>query len=124
MIYVSVISLFVSFLLQGLMSRVLDFNIMSLSIFWTIYVVVNIVVLQQYFEYDKKFLIIIVAFGLLMDVVYSSTALLNVFVFVIIFYLNKFLTFFLPYNLLTVNLFAVISVFVYHIWQKRYQHHI
>ena len=115
MITVSIISLVFSFLLQGLMSNIFNFNIGSLSIFCTIYLVVNMVVLQQYFDYDKKYLIIISIFGLMMDIVYSSTALFNVFIFIGIFYLNKILTSFLPYNLLTINFFAIISVFFYHI---------
>ena len=31
-----------------------------------------------------------------------------------VFYINKGLNFFLPYNLLTVNLFSVVSMIVYH----------
>ena len=115
MIYVSVISLIFSFLFQGLMSNIFNFNIDSLSVFCTVYLVVNIVVLQQYFDYNKKFLIIISIFGLLIAIVYDGTALLNVFLFIAIFYLNKFLFFFLPYNLLTVNFFAIVSVLFYHI---------
>ena len=82
MITVSIISLVFSFLLQGLMSNIFNFNIGSLSVFCTIYLVVNMVVLQQYFDYDKKYLIIISIFGLMMDIVYSSTALFNVFIFI------------------------------------------
>ena len=86
MISVSIISLIFSFLFQGLMSNILDCNLNSLSIFCTVYLVVNIVVLQQYFDYDKKFLLIIFIFGLLMDIVYDGTALFNVFLFIGIFY--------------------------------------
>ena len=115
MILLSIISLAFSFFMQGLTSSLYNYNIGSLSIFCTIYLVVNLVVLQQYFEYDKKYLLIIAVFGLFMDIVYSGTLLLNVFLLIAIFYLNKVLTFFLPYNLLTVNFFSLISVFFYHI---------
>ena len=115
MVIISIVSLIVSFLLQGFMSNIFNFTISSLSIFSTIYLVVNIVVLKQYFEDDKKFLIIIIIFGLLMDIVYSDTVLFNVFIFIIIFYLNKFLSAFLPYNIMMINLFSLLSVTCYHL---------
>ena len=114
MIIISVLSLMVSFLLQGLMSNLFNYTINNLSLFSTIYVVVNLVVLLQYFEDDRKFFIFIIVVGLCMDIVYNGTAFVSVFILFLIFYINKLLTFFLPYNLFTVNLFSFISVIIYH----------
>ena len=115
MIIVSVISLIISFLLQGLISNFVPFTINNLFILSTVFVLVNFVVLQEYYEDDKKFIILIIIFGILMDIVYNSTSLLSVFIFLVIFYVNKGLNFLLPYNIMTVNLFSIISIIIYHI---------
>ena len=115
MMFISVISLIISFLLQGLMSNFFNYTINGLSIFSTVYLVANIVVLNQYFDDDKKFLILIIIFGLLVDIVYTDTVLLNVFLFTIIFYINKKISSFLPYNVMMVNLFSIISIITYHL---------
>ena len=115
MIVVSVISLVLSLLIQGIMSNLLGYTIDNISIFSTIYVLINIVVLQQYFDNDKKILLLIVIFGMLMDIVYSNTLIFTTSIFIIIFYLNKLLSSFLPYNAFTINVFSLLSVFIYHI---------
>ncbi len=115
MIIISVVSLIISFLLQGLSSNLFSYYFESISIFSTIYVLVNLVVLQEYYVDTKKFMILIVVVGLLMDIVYNSTAFLSVFVFAIIYYVNKGLKFSLPYNLVTVNLFSIVSIILYHL---------
>ena len=114
MIILSIISLIFSFLLQGIITNFISFNVNSLSIFSSVFVLVNLVVLQEYFESDKKFIILFLVFGLFMDIVYNSTVLISCFIFFAVFYINKGLNFFLPYNLLTVNLFSVVSMIVYH----------
>lgn len=115
MIIVSVISLIISFLIQGITSNLLGYTINNISLFCTVYVLINIVVLQQYFENDKKILLLIVIFGMLMDIVYSNTLIFTTCIFISIFYLNKLLSAFLPYNALTINVFSLLSVFMYHI---------
>ena len=72
-------------------------------------------VLQPYFESDKKFLILILIFGMLLDITYSNTFILCTCIFVAIFYFNKLLNFFFPYNLFTVNLFSILSMIIYHV---------
>lgn len=112
---VSIISLIISLLLQGGISNFLGYTISDLSIFSAVYVLINLIVIQQYFEDSKKNLIIIIVFGLLMDQVYTNTSILCACIFVLIFYFNKFLNFFLPYNLFTVNVFSLLSMIVYHL---------
>lgn len=115
MILLSVISLIISLLIQGLLSNFLGFTIENLSIFSANYVLINLIVLEQYYENDKKFLILLVIFGLLVDIVYSNTFIFCTCIYIFIFYINKLLRFYLPYNLLTVNLFSIISMIVYNI---------
>ena len=115
MIVLSVISLVISFFLQGLISNFCSFTINNLSLFSTLFVLANFVVLYEYYENNSKFIILLVIFGLLMDIVYNSTALISVFTFIVVFYVNRGLKFFLPYNFVTVNLFAIISLIIYHL---------
>lgn len=115
MIIVSIISLLFSLFFQGLISNFQSYTVYSLSIFSAVYMLLTLVVLQPYFESDKKFLILIIVFGILLDITYSNTFVLCTCIFLAIFYLNKLLNFFFPYNLFTVNLFAILSMIVYHI---------
>lgn len=115
MIIVSVISLLFSLLIQGLMSNFFEYTIDNLSIFSAVYVLINLVVLMPYFEDNKKILIILIIFGLLMDMVYSNTCIFCTCIFLVIFYFNKMLNFFFPSNLLTINIFSILSMIVYHV---------
>lgn len=115
MIILSVIIFLISFLLQGLISNVHNYTIIHMSIFSAIYLLLALVVLQPYFENDKKFITILLVFGILFDITYTNTFVLNTCIFIIIFYLNKFLNFIFPYNLFTVNMFALISMIVYNV---------
>ena len=112
MMILSIILLIISFLLQGLVSNFIGVNS---SIFYTIYVLISLLIIYPHFENKKKYLILLFIFGLLMDLVYTNTTLLNVSLFFIIYYFSRMFHFFLPYNLLTINISNVLSVFIYNI---------
>ena len=78
----------ISFLLDGLMSNYIPVNINELSYLTTIYSVISIVVIYNYFENEKKYLIIITILALLFDIVYTNTFPLNIIIFIAI-YINK-----------------------------------
>ena len=108
----SIILLIISFLLQGLVSNFIGVNS---SIFYTVYVLISLLIIYPHFENKKKYLILLFIFGLLMDLVYTNTTLLNVSLFFIIYYFSRMFHFFLPYNLLTINISNILSVFIYNI---------
>lgn len=112
MMILSIILLIISFLLQGLVSNFIGVNS---SIFYTIYVLISLLIIYPHFENKKKYLILLFIFGLLMDLVYTNTTLLNVSLFFIIYYFSRIFHFFLPYNLLTINISNILSVFIYNI---------
>lgn len=114
MMLVSVVSLIISFLLQGLMSNYVGYIYSNFSIFSTVFLLINFVVLQPYFVSDKKFLIIIIIFGLLFDITYSNTFILCTCIFVLVFYVNKALLFFFPSNIFTINILSILSIIIYH----------
>lgn len=115
MIIVCIVSLFISLLIQGLMSNFFGYTLDNLSIFSAVYVLINLVVIQQYFEDNKKNLIVVVIFGLLVDLVYNNTVLLSTCIFFVIYYLNKTFSLIFPYNLFTINIFSLVSMVVYHV---------
>ena len=114
MMPLSIISLIFSLLLQGLASNFLGYTLNEISIFSAIFLLITLIVLQPYFESDKKFLKLLIVFGLLYDITYSNTLILCTSIFIVIFYINKILNFFFPNNVFTINIFSIISMIIYH----------
>ena len=111
----SVISLIFSFLLQGFVSNFQSFTIDKINMFSSVFLLINFVVLYQYFENDKKFLLLVVIFGILFDIVYTNTFVLCTAFFILLFFLNKIFNFFFPSNVVTVNLFSFLLMIIYHV---------
>ena len=114
MIIFSIILLVISFLLQGILSNFLAYSPGDVSIFATIYVLVTLLLLYPHFENKKKYLLLLVIFGWLVDLVYCNTVLLNICMFYIIYKFSNLFHFFFPYNLLTINISNLLGVFIYH----------
>lgn len=104
-----------SFILDGVMSNYVSINLVDPSIFRTIYSIIAIVVIYDYFKDDRKYLYIILILGILFDIVYTNTFILNIFIFIIIYFILKKLDYLLPNNILTINIKSLIVVYSYHI---------
>lgn len=115
MIKLSTILLIISFLLQGILSNFLGYTFDDVSMFSTVYVLITLLLISPYFENKRKYLLLLVIFGWLMDIVYSNTLLLNVSLFYLVYKFSSLFYFFFPENLVTVNLNSVLGVFIYHI---------
>lgn len=111
---ISTISLIFSFLFQGYISTKLNYSLMNPSWFSTIYILINLVILIPYFESNKKYLKLLIIFGLLMDIVYTNTFILNTIIFILIYFISKFINYLLPQNIFTINLLNIISIIIYH----------
>ena len=103
-----------SFLLDGLISNFTNINIIDPSYFRTIYSVVSLVIIYNFFDNDNKYLKILIIIGILFDIVYTNTFLLNIFLFLIIYFVIKELNYFIPNNILTINLKSLLSITIYH----------
>lgn len=97
------------------MSNYVSINLVDPSIFSTIYSIVSLVIIYDYFKNDRKYLYIIFILGLLFDIVYTNTFMLNIIIFIVIYLILEKLDYLIPTNLLTINLKSLISIFVYHI---------
>ena len=115
MIILCIITSIISLLLQGLISNFQNYTLTNLSIFSAVYLLINFVVLQPYFDSSKKNIILIIIFGMIFDITYNNTIILSTFTFIAIFYINKILNIFFPNNLLTINIFSILSMIFYHI---------
>ncbi len=105
----------ISFLLDGFISNYIPFELTNPSFFKTIYSVIAITITCHYFDNLKKYLYLLIPLGILFDIVYTNTFILNIILFLIIYIIVKQLDYFLPNNLLTMNIKSIISLFIYHI---------
>jgi len=101
--------------LQGVTSIYLGYTYNNLSILSTIYPLIAILILNPYFENKKKYLLLLLIFGLIIDITYTNTLGLNVCLFLICYYFNQVFHFFFPYNWFTTSISNLISIFIYHI---------
>ena len=115
MITLAIITTLFSFLLQGIISNYQGITPNNLSWFLTIYPLLNLLILVPYFENKKKLLTLIIIVGVLTDIIYTHTIIMNACLFVGIYYLSKTFHFIFPYNLLTINISNLLSILTYHI---------
>ena len=78
------IILLISFFLDGIMSNYFTSINLHISLFNTIYTVIALSCIANYFSNKKKYIILIGLTGLCFDIVYTNTFLLNVFIFIIL----------------------------------------
>ncbi len=115
MIPIVIISLFFSLIWQGITSNILGFTSSNLSIFLTIYPLINLLILIPHFENSKKNILVVLIVGILVDIIYANTFLLNTSIFLIVYYITKLFHHFFPYNVYTINISSLIGIFLYHI---------
>jgi hypothetical protein len=115
MMLISTVILILSTFIQGTISNYLGYNYNNLTLFYTIYVLIALLILNPYFENKKKYFTLLIVFGLITDIAYTNTFLLNTCLFIICYYLSKIFHFFFPYNWLTISLSNLLSISVYHI---------
>ena len=72
------IYIILSFILDAFTSLYLNFSIETVSIFKTIYSIISLVIIYNYFKNDKKYLITLIVIGILFDIVYTNTFILNI----------------------------------------------
>ena len=104
----------ISFLLDGLMANFTNFSLTNLSYFTTIYSVIALVIIYNYFNNDQKYLKILIILGILFDIVYTNTFILNIFIFLIIYFVLKSINTYLPNNLFVINIKALLAIIIYH----------
>ena len=112
---ISIIYLIISFILDNFMSNIFSSTLTDVSYFTTIYIIISFVIIYPYFSSEKKYYMLIIIFGLLFDILYTSTFILNMILFFAIGIVIKMLNNVFPENVITTNLISVISISMYHI---------
>ena len=112
---ISVIYLIISFILDNFMSNIFPSTLSNISYFTTIYIVISFTVIYPYFSNEKKYYLLLIIFGILFDVLYTGTFILNMIIFLCIGFIIKLLNTIFPDNVFTTNMISVISVCSYHI---------
>ena len=112
---IAVIYVIISFLLDSLMSNILPFNLTDPSWFKTIYSVISLVILYNYFDNQKKYLSILIVLGIFFDIIYTNTFIVNIIVFLIIYFILSNLDYVITTNIFTINLKSITCISLYHI---------
>lgn len=113
---ISIILLILSFLIEGLASTYIQSSFTSFNLFSTLYTLIALIVIYPYFYNEKKYYILLIIFSTFVDIVYTNTFMLNLFLFIIISFIVKILNFILPENILMVNIMALCSVWLYYVF--------
>ena len=112
---VSIIYLIVSFVLENVMASIFPATLGSVSYFTTIYTIIALVVIYPYFANEKKYYILVIIFGALFDILYTSTLLINVVFFILIAVIIKVLNTIMSDNIFTTNVISIISIIIYNL---------
>jgi len=113
MIIVS-IYLVLSFLLEGVSSLYVRYSLINPSIFMTLYVLIGLVVIYPYFINKKKYMYLVIIFGILFDVIYTNTLFINLVIFILIYLFNRLLDEVLPNNIFVINIKSYLAVILYY----------
>lgn len=111
----TIIYLVLSFILDNFMSNIFPSTLTDISYFTTIYIIISFVIIYPYFSNEKKYYILLMIFGLLFDVLYTGTFILNIVLFLVIGIFVKILNNVFPENVFTTNIISVIVISLYHI---------
>ena len=112
---ISIIYLIISFLLEGIMSNIFPSTLSNISYFTTIYTIISLVIIYPYFNNDKKYFIQIIVFGILFDMLYTSSIFINTFIFIIIGIVTKILYNIFTENVFMTNIISYIGIVIYHV---------
>ena len=112
---ISIIYLIICILLDGFMSNVFPSTISHISYFMTIYTIIGLTILYPYFNNNKKYYILVIAFALVFDLMYTSSFLVNVIIFLLITVVIKIFSNILSDNILMSNIISLICITTYHL---------
>lgn len=113
---IAVTYVIISFLLDGLISNLVPFNLINPSYLKTIYSIISLVIIYNYFDNKQKYLRILIVLGIFFDIVYTNTFILNIVVFLIIYIIQSYLDYIIPTNIVTINIKSLACIFSYHIF--------
>ena len=115
MMLLSILILLISFFIQNVFSNYIGYIYNNLSIFSTVYILIAILILNPFFENKKKYFILLIITGLIIDVAYTNTFPMNIILFFICYFISKSFHAFFPYNWITISVSNLLCISIYHI---------
>jgi len=104
-----------SFLFDSITTNYLNYELTNLSYFKTIYTIISLVIVYEYFRNKNKYLITLLIISFIFDIRYTNTFILNTVIFIVIYILNILLDNNLPNNILTINIKSYLSIVTYNV---------
>ena len=111
----SIIYLIISFILDNIIYNIFPTTLSNISYLTTIYIIISFVIIYPYFNNERKYYVLLIIFGLLFDILYTSTFVFNMVLFITLGIIIKMLNNIFPENIFTSNLISIISISSYHI---------
>ncbi len=111
----AIIYIVISFLLDAISSKYLPFELIDPSYLKTIYTIISLVIMYNYFSNKKKFILILIISGALFDIVYTNTFLINIILFISIYLILSNIDYLIPTNIITINVKSIICITAYHL---------
>lgn len=109
-------TLAISFFLDGFVSTLVPFTMNNLFLLTAFFAIVSLVVLYPYYNHnDKQFLLSCFIIGLLYDIVYTDTLLLNATLFLLVGLFIKLINQIFTNSILNVGIISFIVLIVYHL---------
>lgn len=112
---ISVAYLIICLILEVLMSNFFTSTLNDVSLFTTIYTIIGLVILFPHFSNGKKFYLLVIICGILFDILYTSTYMFNLVLFILVGILIKVLYHLFPENIFMTNLISFICILMYHV---------
>ena len=113
MINLNIIIIFISLLLDTKTSLFLS-TVNNPSIFLTLYSVVALVVIYPSYQTESKFFYLAAVLGLLFDITFTGTFILNMCIFLLLAFIIKSLYFFLASSYINTVIISIITVNLYY----------
>lgn len=115
MIYPLLICL-ISFFIDGISSYYVDLSFAYISPFTTIYSIIAVVIIYQFFNNNNKYYLSCLIIGLMFDIVYTNTFILNMITFLIIGFIISKIFNVLANNTVNNIIVSCISIFIYYLF--------
>ena len=112
---IPIIFLIISFFLESFMSIYFPSTLINSSILSCLYTLITLIIIYPYFYNEKKYYILLIIFGLLIDITYTNTFVFNTILFIMLSIIIKLLNVILPNNIFTINLKSLTIVILYHL---------
>ena len=104
-----------SFFFDSISTNYLNYELTNISYFKTIYTIISLVIVYEYYRHKSKYFITLIVISFLFDIRYTNTFILNPVIFSLIYLLNIILDNHLPNNILTINIKTITSINIYHL---------